>query len=323
MRVAIAYDAHAAATTVAADVAGVLETVDAACAALTSLDHECVRIGIADVGGVERTLSMCDADAVFNLCEGVGGDAAMEADVARAIAGAGRPFTGAPPEALALARRKDEVNALLRTRVPVPHWALVTPAFDLATDWAHYPAIVKPAGEDAGIGIDSGAVAHDADELERALHDARAHAPLIVQQFVDGIELIVGFVGDTALPIAEIDYSAMPPGLPHVVAYAAKWDAGSAEDIGTRVVCPARIDRALAARALDTAGSAWRAVAGSGYGRVDLRADADGVLHVLDVNPNADLAPSAGLARMAAAAGWTYTELVGRILNEALSTVHA
>lgn len=320
---AIAYDAHAGAPAAAADVAGVLETVHAVCAALTALDHDCVHIRVVSVGDLVRALSACDADAVFNLCEGINGDAAMEADAARAIADTGRPFTGTSPGALALARRKDAVNALLRERVPVPRWTLVTPAFDAAADWAHYPAIVKPAGEDAGIGIDSSAVARDADELTRALERARAHAPLIVQQFVDGIELIVGFVGDTALPIAEIDYSGMPAGLSGVVGYAAKWHAGSAEDIGTRVMCPARIDSTLAAQALGTAGSAWRTVAGSGYGRVDLRADVDGVLHVLDVNPNADLAPSAGLARMAAAAGWTFTDLVARILDDALATVHA
>ncbi|HEU5211075.1 MAG TPA: hypothetical protein VFU06_16885 [Longimicrobiales bacterium] len=323
MRAAIVYDAHADAPGAAPDVAGVLETVDAVAAALMSLGHGCVRIGASATGNWMHALETCAVDVVFNLCEGLDGDAAAEADAARAIAASDLPFTGADAEALALARRKDRVNLLLQSRLPVPRWVLVDETFDTQTDWTHFPAIVKPAGEDAGIGIGQSAVVHDAAELERALHDARAHVPLLAQQFLDGVELVVGFVGDTALPVAQIDYSAMPPQLPRVVGYAAKWNTGSVEDTGTRVVCPAGVTPRLAQQAIETAHTAWRAIARRGYGRVDLRADAHGVLHVLDVNPNADLAPSAGLARMAHVAGWSYTELVERILDDALSAVHA
>ena len=73
----------------------------------------------------------------------------------------------------------------------------------------------------------------------------------------------------------------------------------------------------LAMRARCLARDAWQAVDGRGYGRVDLRTDAADTLYVLEVNPNPDLAPAAGLARMAAAAGYDYTTLVDRIVREA------
>jgi ribosomal protein S18 acetylase RimI-like enzyme len=81
--------------------------------------------------------------------------------------------------------------------------------------------------------------------------------------------------------------------------------------------CPASLDEAQADAALALARAAWRTAGGCGCGRVDLRADAAGRLHVLEVNPNPDLAPSAGLARMAATAGWSYRDLVERMVVDA------
>jgi D-alanine-D-alanine ligase len=49
------------------------------------------------------------------------------------------------------------------------------------------------------------------------------------------------------------------------------------------------------------------------YARVDLRVDADGQPWVIDVNPNCDISPDAGVARAAAVAGMTYPQLVGEI----------
>ncbi len=316
MRVAVLYDAHADAPDATPDVAGVLDAVAAVVHALDELGHEAWRMGV-DAGGCwMEGIRARAADVVFNLCEGVGGDAAAEPGVAAHLERLGVPFTGADAAALALARRKDRVNLLLGGAVPVPAWTVAV--HDAPASWPHYPAIVKPAGQDAGIGITRSAVAHAPQQFVDAIESARVHAPLLIQQFLDGIELVVGFVAGVPLPVAEVDYTAMPAGLPHVVGYAAKWESGSGEDVGTRTHCPAAIEEGLAEQAVETARTAWRALSNRGYVRVDLRADARDVLHVLDVNPNPDLDPGAGLARMAAAAGWTYPELIQRILFDAV-----
>jgi hypothetical protein len=56
--------------------------------------------------------------------------------------------------------------------------------------------------------------------------------------------------------------------------------------------------------------TAWRIVGGSGYGRVDLRIDERGRPWILEVNANPDIAPDAGLARMARVAGIEYGAFV-------------
>ncbi|MGH7591280.1 MAG: D-alanine--D-alanine ligase family protein, partial [Gemmatimonadales bacterium] len=114
----------------------------------------------------------------------------------------------------------------------------------------------------------------------------------------------------------------MPEGSWPVLTYSAKWDEGSAEDLGSVPVCPADLPADVAKRIVAAARQAWELLAGGeGYGRVDMRLDARGMPWVLEVNPNPDLSDDAGLARMARANGWEYAELLQRIVDEALARV--
>ncbi|MBX6364028.1 MAG: D-alanine--D-alanine ligase [Gemmatimonadetes bacterium] len=314
MRIAIVHDDVAARPTSTPDELGVLEAVEAVDLALRKLGHEPVRVEVGPTleGWIGR-LADAAADLVFNLCEAVAGRSADEARVAAAIELLGLPTTGSPSDVLALALRKDRLYALLAAAgLPVPVWA--TADAPNAACWWRFPAIVKPAGEHASIGITSRSVAADPAQLRAALAAAAAHVPLLIQDFVGGRELTVGIVGDVVLPLAEIEFGPVPDGAWPVVSYEAKWAPGSADDLATTPRCPADVEPALADEARGLGLAAWRAVGGRGYGRVDLRAGDDGRLFILDVNPNPDLAPSAGLARMAAAAGWSYVELIRRIV---------
>ena len=139
---------------------------------------------------------------------------------------------------------------------------------------------------------------------------------------MDGREFAVGFVGNTTLPVSEIDFGRMPEGSWRILSFAAKWDKGCAEDVGSRPVCPAKVERELEKRIIAIAETAWRAVGGCGYGRVDLRVDASGRPWILEVNPNPDISDDAGLSAMAHARGWSYPELVMRIVDEATAAAH-
>ncbi|HEX6589188.1 MAG TPA: GNAT family N-acetyltransferase [Longimicrobiales bacterium] len=321
MRVAVLFDAAATRPDATPDVAGVLEAVEAVDGALRLHQNVPVRVPVASLDDPAWRDALAGCDVVFNLCENVGGVSAAEVDIARAVERLDLPMTGAGADALALCRDKSRANARLHEAgVPVPEWTDVR-ARDGAPAWATFPAIVKPAAEDASVGITQRSFAHDAASLAEALDDAAAYAPLLVQRFIDGRELNVGVVGRSVLPVAEIDFSDMPADAWRAVTYAAKWEYGSAEDAGTHPRCPADISELLATRAMQTAIDAVAALGVTGYARVDLRVDADERVWVVDVNPNPDLAPSAGLARMGRAAGWAYDELVSRIVEEATSVV--
>jgi D-alanine-D-alanine ligase len=141
---------------------------------------------------------------------------------------------------------------------------------------------------------------------------------------VDGRELNVSILGalrPLALPVSEIEMGRMPRGAPRICDYRAKWVPGSEEYARTVPRCPARLPRAAEARVKQAALAAYRALFCDGYARVDMRLGRDGVPYVLEVNPNPCIAPDAGLARSAAAAGMTYPDLVCRIADLALGVL--
>jgi len=314
MRVVILYDPGAEDWT-AEDVRGVMQAVTQVGQSFAALGHAVRKQPVRH--DMRWFQAARQADLAFNLCEGVHGRSEWEEHVVATLEFAGVPVTGASAWTLAACRRKATANAILtQAGLPIPRW---TVAQGKIQDDFPLPAIIKPAAEDASAGLDRGSVVADRKALRaRVAAMTEQFDEVLVQQYVAGRELNVGFVGDRALPIAEIDFSGMPPGSWPILTYAAKWDTGSPDDLGSVPVCPASLAQKLAERLVRIAETAWRAMQGKGYGRVDLRVDEQGRPWVLEVNPNPDLNDDAGLSRMATAAGWDYAELVRRIAEVAL-----
>ena len=317
MRVVIPYDGGAEDWT-QEDVHAVLACVDATGQALERAGHEVERVAVGhDFAWFDRVRT---ADVVFNLCEGIGGESHLEHKVASTIELLGVPTTGVSAWTMAMCHRKPMLNAILAANgLPIPEWRGPTDDTDL--DGFPLPAIVKPAAEDASVGVDQNAVVTDAKDLRERVAWAREQfGDVVVQQYVAGREVAVAFVGEEVLPLSEIDFSTMPGDHWPIVTFEAKWSPDSPDYKGTVPVCPADVDDELGNRIVAIASKAWKTVHGQGYGRVDFRLDADDSPWLLEVNPNPDSSPDAGLANMASAHGWTYDELVTRILDAAIVT---
>lgn len=316
MKVAIAYDGGSSDWS-EADVAGVLANVRQVQSSLRRLGHSTslVPVELHDLkwlGRVQR------ADMVFNLIEGISGLARYEDWAVGALELTGVPFTGCRASAVALCHRKHVANTLLdRAGIPVPRFALarknqLPPGLQL-------PVIIKPSGEDASVGIDDAAVCPTKKSVkERLALISEQWDEVMVQEYVAGREINVGFLGGEVLPLSEISFDTLADGYWPIVSYAAKWQEGTPEYAGTVPVCPARVEPALAARIVDVARQAWECLGGEGYGRVDLRVTPEGEPWVLEVNPNPDLSTDAGFANMAHANGWDYDDLVREVLHETM-----
>ena len=129
---------------------------------------------------------------------------------------------------------------------------------------------------------------------------------------------IFGNSGPIALPISEIDFSQMPEHLFNIVSYQAKWDPNHEAYHKTIPSCPANLPIEVEMKAKDIAVASFKAMECRDYCRVDMRLTKDNELYVLEVNPNPDLTEGAGFMRSAEAAGYTFDQILEKIIFFAL-----
>lgn len=297
----------------------ILETVEAVENVLSGDGHEPIRIPVNPDGRWVERVRRAKADLAFNLCEGIDGVATLEPAVISSLELMGLAYTGSGSWTTSVCLRKHVVNSLLEAaQLPVPRFAVARVGEPLPS--VGYPAICKPAAEDASLGVEQKSVVKSARALQARVSEMHeGWNEIVIQRFIAGREVNVGIVGDQVLPIAEIDFSGMPDQYWRIVSYRSKWETGSDEDLGSVPRCPADLPEELTAELERIALAAWRVVGGRGYGRVDLRIDENMRPWILEVNANPDFAPNAGLARMALTAGMDYAAMVRLVCEQAFA----
>ncbi len=268
-----------------------------------------------------------DLDVLVNLCEGFYGRPQWESNVAGVFELLGMGFTGSDSKTLALCQDKFKAKAILSARgLPTAPSQLVTePGQALAI---RLPVIVKPNSEDASLGIYPESVVRDAAsfavQTRRVLE--RYNQPALAEAFIDGREFNVSVYENMvpeALPVSELDYSAMPESTPRICSYEAKWFEDHVLYNATPPICPARIDDVLSTNLQAAAVGAFQALGCRDYARVDFRMDGKGRLFILEINPNPDISLNAGFARALKAANVPYEAFWKTMIGNALKRKEA
>ena len=272
--------------------------------------------------GLKSTLESLEADIIFNLFEGFPGQPESETLVPGILSEMGKAYTGNPAEALKDAIDKFGVKKALRaTGIPTPDFQLLSPQ-KMNLFRLEFPCIVKPCREDASHGITPESVVNDLPSLERRVKKIYDdyHNQVIVEEFISGREFNVTVIGNNhpeVLPPSEIAYT-LPAGMPPILTFEAKWEPGSVYYKNTQVICPAKINARERESMRRTALAAFRLLDCAGYARIDMRMDSESKINVIEVNPNPDISPGAGVAIQAAAAGMNYEKLIDKIVKLAL-----
>jgi D-alanine-D-alanine ligase len=293
---------------------------------LRRLGHTVTVLPLAqDLFGFQRKLRRLNPGVVFNLYDDVVHGALYDMRLAALVQMMGFPLTGSRALALGLTRYKYMSASLLAgVGVPIPpNTALLERVRAVDQYKWQFPIIVQASQEHAGVGLDRASVVTSKKALRQKVREILKtyNQPALAQRFLPGREFNVGIIGGSrlrVLPLAEVDYTALPQDIPPIMSYAAKWVETSTEYQKTQVVCPAPVEPELGRRIGDVALRAFQAVGGWGYGRVDMRLDEAGAPYVLEVNCNPCLDEGMGLARSAEKAGISYPKLLQLILRAAL-----
>jgi D-alanine-D-alanine ligase len=302
----------------------VIATVDIVCGHLRNAGFEVGRLGVdRDPEVLLRGVRRQRPDVVFNLFEGLADHYETEAVVAGLLDWLGIPYTGCSFHALSIARDKARTKYLLEgAGLPTPGFVVVSelpvPPVDL--EW---PLIVKPANQDASVGLDQGSVVTDPERLEArvALMLEAYGAPVLVEQYIRGREINVGVIECPdlrVLPPSEILFLAKDPDFWPIVTYEAKWKPGSREYEATPPRHPADLTPRLADKVCELAKRAYHLLGCRDYARVDFRVR-NGKPFILEVNPNPSYEPSGGLVGGLESAGLTHAQFTVELVQAALA----
>lgn len=259
-------------------------------------------------------------DVVFNFVEIYKEVARYEMNIVGLFELLGIAYTGAPPLALANCQSKALTKRILSENgIRTPRFKLFRKKSKAYRSNLRYPIIVKPAYEDASVGIENDSIVANEDELKERIEYVFQHfnQPALCEEFIDGRELNVAVIGDKkpkVLPISEIDFKKMPDHLYNIVSYQAKWDPLHEAYHKTIPICPAKLPKRIEERAKKMALAAFKVMGVRDYSRVDMRLSKDNKLYVLEVNPNPDLTEGAGFMRSAATSGLSYAATLKKIV---------
>jgi len=293
--------------------------------ALIKLGHEPV---MYELDGTLKSLvglSRVECDLVFNLCESFADDDTADFKIAAYLELLGKKYTGTGTHGLMLAQDKAIAKKIFAFHgIHTPTFAK---SFRGRLDFSHdlqFPVIVKPAREDGSIGIEFSAVVSSIRELMERMDWLHANfdSPVLIEEYIDGREMYVGVIGNDkpeALPVVELDLSKLPDGTPRIAAAEVKWGKGTKAYRDTKSAIATDLSEELVAALQQTAVAAYQALELRDYGRVDMRLQADGRVHVIEVNPNPWLSSRAEFAMAARKSGRTYPELIEEIVELATS----
>lgn len=253
-------------------------------------------------------------DLALNIAEGREGPS-RESIVPIVLDHLGIPYTGSDGVALGISLNKALTKRLAAgAGIRTPRSAVFESGAEAAgrCDELEFPVLVKPnfGGSSVGIGPDS--LVHDPQDLPALVdhHVALYEQPCLVEHYVTGVDVTVGLLGNgqpEVLPAGKVTTSN------------GMYSARAKEKHDRQITCPCRLPKGLAERLANWSRRVYDLIGARDFARVDYILDEGGRAHFLEINPLPGLSPYYGVFPvLAAAAGYSHTDLIGAIMDLAL-----
>ncbi|MDD2671085.1 MAG: hypothetical protein PHW43_01645 [Syntrophales bacterium] len=295
------------------------ETVQVIADTISSLGNEVIRVG--NVYELVNRLSSGERwDLVFNITEGLRGRS-REAQVPAVLEAYHIPYTFSDPLTLALCLDKFLTKTVVsRWNVPTPAYFQVGSEKELETALREnripFPLFLKPVSEGTGKGITPASVIRNSTQLKKQCLEVleKYSQPALVEKYLPGREFTVGIVGSgkKAEIVGVLEVELLDGAEPLAYSYSNK------ELCEQHVRYVLTEDPAICREAAEISLEAYWALDCRDAGRVDIRADENGKLHFLEINPLAGLHPThSDLPILWQKTGRTYKELIAEIIASA------
>lgn len=263
-------------------------------------------------------------DIIFNVAEGLWGPN-REAHVPSLCEFWGVPYTGSDPLTLAICLDKGRAKEILAYHgIPTAEFT-VAPGGEQLDGIPSLPVVVKPVHEGSSKGITQSSLCRTRAEVSRAVALVwhRYRQPALVERWLPGREFTCAILGNGSearvLPLVEVDFDALPPGAARLYSYEAKWLWDTPDRPLAIFRCPAPVSHGLGQRIVRTVLAAYRVLRCRDWARIDVRCDARGVPHVLEVNPLPGVLPDPSMnscfPKAARAAGLDYGPMIRAVLR--------
>jgi len=295
------------------------DTIDAIENTLRDLGYRTDRIGHAKQ--LSLRLAAGDRwDLVFNIAEGLRG-LGREALVPALLDAYDIPYTFSDPLVLSLTLHKGATKHVIRDLgIPTPDFAVIETDADLDGVDLPLPVFVKPVAEGTGKGISAASRVISRDDLvSRCRFLLRTFKqPVLVETFLPGREFTVGIVGTgaRARAVGVMEILFKPSAEQQVYSFLNK------EEYRERIAYR-RVEDGIAEEAERVALDSWRGLGCRDAGRVDLRADLEGKVYFLEVNPLAGLHPEhSDLPILCGLVEMSYRDLISAIMDSAVLRMH-
>lgn len=292
------------------------DTIDAIDKALTDMGFETDQIG--NCFQLINALSTGKRwDMVFNIAEGLYGDG-RESVVPAILDQYKIPYVFSGPVILGISLNKYLTRLIVSSAgVPVSPGILISQPADIENCRLEYPLFVKPVSEGTGKGITEKNLVRSRPELKNLTEYLlkRFNQPALVEEYLPGREFTVGIIGtgEDAIAIGGMEIECRD-NLPYSVQFKENYE----------IFCKyTPMSDEFADECKSVALNVWKALGGVDAGRVDVKADKNGRMCFMEVNPLAGLHPvHSDLPILSGMAGIKYQTLIEMIMKSALQRYH-